>query len=96
MKLSALLLAVSSLISTAATAINNKLVVPTLRGSHKLKSVALDQAFQEHDRAYWKSVDNAIQSRKLALEADKRSALADKAREQALKTIRAHNKVRSA
>lgn len=92
MKLSNVALTISALITLVADAVHKNIVVPTLRKSAKLKAKGLDLAFQEHDRAYWDAVDEAVTARKFLNKAESNIKASDKAREQAHKAIRSFSK----
>lgn len=96
MKLSTVVLTASTVVSAIAESLHHKVVAPSLRSANKLKSVGLEQAFQETDVQYWKSVDYSVNLRKLALQADKNITLASKARDLAHKATVSHAKVKVA
>ena len=68
MKASAVLLSVSAALVTAASTLNSKVVVPSMRLASDLKEKGLNAVFNEHDREYWKRVDAVVASRKFLKE----------------------------
>jgi sugar (pentulose or hexulose) kinase len=87
MKLSTVALTISSIIAVVADAVQSKVVTPAQRKSSALKAKGLDLAFQEHDKAYWNAVDEAVVARQYLTKVSEKIKAADKARDIASKAL---------
>jgi hypothetical protein len=95
MKLSQLVLAVSSAITRVACTVQDAVVIPSLTTGTKLKAAGLSRAFQESDTLYWQHVDNVIAARELVRKSERNVDLAILERNAVTKALKAHNKAHS-